>query len=165
MKQKKLYRPNVGIMLLNNGGDVFMAHRTDSRKQAWQMPQGGIDKGEDEYDAALRELYEETNISSVALIAESKHWYSYDFPAGVRFLSEKKKAFAGQTQKWFLFQFTGRESEINLDKSDAEFNQWQWTPAEKIVDMVVDFKRDVYRQVADEFMPFINAVRADARKK
>ena len=67
MKQKKLYRPNVGIMLLNNKGDVFMAHRTDSRKQAWQMPQGGIDKGEDEYKAALRELYEETNISSVVL--------------------------------------------------------------------------------------------------
>lgn len=103
MKQKKLYRPNVGIMLLNNRGDVFMAHRTDSRKQAWQMPQGGIDKGEDEYDAALRELYEETNISSVALIAESKHWYSYDFPAGVQFLSEKKKLLSDRRRNGFYF--------------------------------------------------------------
>lgn len=156
---EKLYRPNVGIMVLNASGDVFMAHRTDSRKQAWQMPQGGIDKGEDEYTAALRELYEETNITSVTLIAESTKWYSYDFPAGVHFISEKKKAFVGQRQKWFLFQFTGDESEINLDKPDPEFNQWQWTTVEKIVDMIVPFKRDVYRQVVDEFMPFIEAVR------
>lgn len=159
MNAKKMYRPNVGIMVLNTAGDVFMAHRTDSRKQAWQMPQGGIDKGEDEYAAALRELYEETNISSVTLIAESTKWYTYDFPAGVHFISEKKKAFAGQTQKWFLFQFTGNENEINLDKPDPEFNQWKWMPAEKIVEMIVPFKRDVYRQVLDEFMPFIKAVR------
>ena len=159
MKEKKLYRPNVGIMLLNKSGDVFMAHRTDSRKQAWQMPQGGIDKGEDEYEAALRELYEETNISSVSLIAESKHWYAYDFPAGVQFVSEKKKAFVGQKQKWFLFQFTGQENEINLNKPDAEFNQWQWMPVEKIVDTIVAFKKDVYRQVVDEFLPFIEAIK------
>ena len=159
MNNKKLYRPNVGIMVLNAAGDVFMAHRTDCRKQAWQMPQGGIDKGEDEYAAALRELYEETSISSVTLIAESLHWYTYDFPTGVHFVSEKKKAFAGQTQKWFLFEFTGNESEINLDKPDAEFNQWKWMPVERIVDVIVPFKRDVYRQVVDEFMPFIDAVR------
>ena len=159
MNAKKMYRPNVGIMVLNTAGDVFMAHRTDSRKQAWQMTQGGIDKGEDEYAAALRELYEETNISSVTLIAESTKWYTYDFPAGVHFISEKKKAFAGQTQKWFLFQFTGNENEINIDKPDPEFNQWKWMPAEKIVEMIVPFKRDVYRQVLDEFMPFIEAVR------
>lgn len=160
MKQKKLYRPNVGIMLLNDNGDVFMAHRVDSRQKAWQMPQGGIDKGEDEYDAAVRELYEETNVSSVALIAESTRWYSYDFPPDVHFVSEKKKAFAGQTQKWFLFQFTGSESEIVLDKPDAEFNAWKWVPAEQVVDLIVDFKKDVYRQVVYEFMPFIDAVRA-----
>lgn len=159
MSEKKLYRPNVGIMVLNSNGNVFMAHRTDSRKQAWQMPQGGIDGGEDEYDAALRELYEETNISSVTLIAESTKWYTYDFPAGVHFISEKKKAFAGQKQKWFLFEFTGDESEINLDKPDPEFNQWKWMPVERIVDVIVPFKRDVYRQVVDEFMPFIDAVR------
>ncbi len=161
MTEKKLYRPNVGIMLLNKKGQVFMAHRTDSRKQAWQMPQGGIDKGEDEYEAARRELYEETHVSSISLIAESVHWYAYDFPAGVRFLSEKKKAFVGQKQKWFLFQFTGQENEIDLDQPDAEFNQWQWVDAEKIVDMIVAFKKDVYRQVLDEFMPFIDAIRND----
>ena len=159
MNKKKLDRPNVGIMVLHAHGDVFMAHRTDSRKQAWQMPQGGIDRGEDEYAAALRELYEETNISSVTLIAESTKWYTYDFPAGVQFVSEKKKAFDGQTQKWFLFQFTGDEAEIDLNKPEPEFNQWEWMPAEKIVDMIVPFKRDVYRQVVHEFMPFIEAVR------
>jgi len=159
MKDKKLYRPNVGIMVLNAAGDVFMAHRSDARKQAWQMPQGGIDSGEDEYTAALRELYEETNISSVTLIAESTQWYTYDFPAGVHFISEKKKDFVGQRQKWFLFQFTGDESEINLNKPDPEFNQWEWMAVEKIVDMIVPFKRDVYRQVVNEFIPFIEAVR------
>lgn len=159
MSSEKLYRPNVGIMVLNNKGDVFTAHRNDAREQAWQMPQGGIDKGEDEYDAALRELYEETGISSVKLIAESTKWYTYDFPSGVHFISEKKKKFAGQTQKWFLFEFTGNESEIDLNRPDPEFDKWKWMPAEKIVDLIVAFKRDVYRQVVDEFMPFIDAVR------
>ncbi|MBR1777488.1 MAG: RNA pyrophosphohydrolase [Alphaproteobacteria bacterium] len=159
MKKQKLYRPNVGLMVLNAAGDVFMAHRTDSRQKAWQMPQGGIDKGEDEYAAALRELYEETNITSVTLIAESTQWYFYDFPTGVHFVNEKKKAFDGQKQKWFLFQFTGDESEIDLDRPDPEFNQWKWVKAEEIVDMIVAFKQDVYRHVVDEFMPFIDAVR------
>ena len=164
MSAKKLYRPNVGLMVLNKKGDVFMAHRTDCRDKAWQMPQGGIDNGEDEYDAALRELREETNITSVTLIAESTKWYTYDFPTGVHFISEKKKAFAGQTQKWFLFEFNGDESEIDLNTPEPEFNEWQWMKAEKIVDMIVAFKRDVYRQVVDEFMPFIDAVR-DASEK
>ena len=159
MSKKKPYRPNVGLMVLNKNGDVFMAHRKDCRDKAWQMPQGGIDDGEDEYDAALRELYEETNIKSVTLIAESTKWYTYDFPEGVRFVSEKKKTFAGQTQKWFLFEFTGDESEIDLNTHDPEFNEWQWMKAETIVDMIVEFKRDVYRKVLDEFLPFIDAVR------
>ena len=154
MKKKKLYRPNVGIMVLNAHGDVFMAHRNDCDKNAWQMPQGGIDKGEDEEKAALRELYEETGISSVTTIAESLHWYTYDFPNGVRF-----RDFDGQTQKWFLFEFTGKESEINLDRPDPEFNEWKWVKAEEIVRMIVAFKRDVYQKVLDEFLPFIDAVR------
>ncbi len=161
---QKTYRPNVGIMLLNAVGDVFVAHRVDTREKAWQMPQGGIDKGEDEHRAALRELFEETGVSSVETIAESTRWYTYDFPANVNFVSEKKKKFAGQTQKWFLFQFTGDESEIQIDRPDAEFNAWKWVPAEQVVDLIVDFKRDVYRQVVDEFMPFIDAVREDAKK-
>ena len=161
---QKTYRPNVGIMLLNAVGDVFVAHRVDTREKAWQMPQGGIDKDEDEHRAALRELFEETGVSSVETIAESTRWYTYDFPANVNFVSEKKKKFAGQTQKWFLFQFTGDENEIQIDRPDAEFNAWKWVPAEQVVDLIVDFKRDVYRQVVDEFMPFIDAVREDAKK-
>ena len=159
MKELKLYRPNVGIMLLNKKAEVFVAHRTDSRKQAWQMPKGGIDKGEDEYHAALRELYEETNISSVTLIAESKNWYSYDFPPGIHFFSPKKKEFVGQMQKWFLFQFTGNETEIDLNRPDPEFNQWKWIDVEKVVELIVDFKKEVYRHVVDEFLPFIDAIR------
>lgn len=89
---KKEYRPNVGLMVLNHAGDVFMARRVDTRKKGWQMPQGGIDEQEDPYTAALRELQEETGITSVSLIAESTHWYTYDFPSDVTFISEKKKS-------------------------------------------------------------------------
>lgn len=165
MKNSKPYRPNVGIMLLNGDGDVFLAHRVDSRVKAWQMPQGGIDAGEDEYAAALRELFEETGVKSVRPIAESTQWYTYDFPAGIHFVSEKKKAYAGQTQKWFLLQFTGEESEIQVDRKHAEFNAWKWARIEDVVAAVVDFKRDVYRQVVNEFTPFVDAVREDAKKK
>lgn len=161
---KKNYRPNVGLMVLNQNGDVFMAHRTDARQKGWQMPQGGIDAGEDTYEAALRELKEETGIHSVTLIAESKNWYSYDFPTGVHFISEKKKSFAGQTQKWFLFEFTGPESEINLDQPDQEFSKWAWKPVEEITDLIVEFKQAVYQQVVDEFMPFIEAIRASSKQ-
>ena len=154
MKKKKQYRPNVGIMLLNARGEIFVAHRNDCRDKAWQMPQGGIDKGEDEYSAALRELFEETNVSSVTMIAESLHWYTYDFPAGVHF-----KDYDGQTQKWFLFEFTGDESEIDLNRPDPEFDEWKWVKAEEIVDLIIPFKRDVYQKVLDEFLPFIDAVR------
>lgn len=156
---QKLYRPNVGIMLLNNKGDVFMAHRTDARREAWQMPQGGIDKHEDEMEAARRELCEETGITSIKMIAEAKNWYCYDFPQGVHFLSEKKKYFAGQKQKWFLFEFTGDESEINLDQPDAEFDAWMWMPVEEVAEVIVAFKKEVYKNVINEFMPFIDAVR------
>lgn len=161
---KKEYRPNVGLMVLNHAGDVFMARRVDTRKKGWQMPQGGIDEQEDPYTAALRELQEETGITSVSLIAESTHWYTYDFPSDVTFISEKKKKFAGQTQKWFLFEFTGDESEIDIHQNHAEFCEWAWTPVERVVDMIVEFKRAVYEQVVDEFMPFIEAVRATAKK-
>ena len=143
-------------MLLNKKGEVFMAHRTDSRKQAWQMPQGGIDKGEDEYEAALRELYEETNVSSVSLIAESTHWYAYDFPAGVHFISEKKKAFVGQKQKWFLFLYTGLNIQKDFSsRQDMEFDDFQWVEKDFLINHIVPFKKNVYLQVLDEFESII----------
>lgn len=161
---EKLYRPNVGLMVINSDGDVFMAHRTDERKQAWQMPQGGIDKHEDPYKAALRELEEETGITKVTLMAESKNWYSYDFPDGVTFTSKKKKCFIGQMQKWFLFMFEGDEGEINLNQHDIEFDDWQWMSVEEVIPTIVDFKRDVYTKVVEEFLPFIEAVKSSSEK-
>ncbi len=157
---EKLYRPNAGIMLMNKNGKIFAAHRCDSRRKAWQMPQGGINKGEDPLDAAKRELFEETGVRSVSLIAESTRWYAYDFPADVTFVSEKKKSFAGQTQKWFLFLFEGDEQEINLNRPHPEFDRWRWEDAENMPELIVEFKKDVYRQVVEEFMPFIDAYRS-----
>ncbi len=157
---EKLYRPNVGIMLMNKKGKIFAAHRADTREKAWQMPQGGIDAGEDPLKAAKRELFEETGVKSVSLIAESKEWYSYDFPSDVHFVSEKKKSFAGQTQKWFLFLFEGNESEINLNRPHPEFNDWRWEDAENMPELIVDFKKSVYERIVKEFLPFIEAYRS-----
>ncbi len=157
---KKSYRKNVGIMVINKKGEVFVAHRTDNREKAWQMPQGGIDESEGEYEAALRELYEETGLSNVAFITKSQHWYAYDFPENVHFTSKKKKLYIGQTQKWFLVEFLGDDSEINLGEKHAEFDQWKWVQPETLVDMIVLFKKEVYQQVVEEFLPFIERFKA-----
>lgn len=158
MSDKK-YRPNVGIMLINKNGDIFMAHRTDAREKAWQMPQGGIDGKEKPIEAAVRELCEETGVSSISLVAESTGWYSYDFPSRISFNNPKKRGYDGQTQKWFLFLFEGNEDEINLNQPHPEFNKWQWVKAENVPEMIVDFKKDVYTKVVNEFLPFIEAFR------
>lgn len=165
MKTKRKYRPNVGMMVLNAAGDVLAAKRVRTEGKAWQMPQGGIDKGEDPYDAALRELREETGISSVELVAESLQWYSYDFPQGVSFGGSKRNKFTGQIQKWFLFEFTGDESEIDINQDHAEFCEWKWEKAEKLPGLIIEFKKDVYSQVVSEFMPFVEAFRAAAAEK
>ena len=157
---EKLYRPNVGIMVINKNGKVLAAHRADTREKAWQMPQGGIDGNEEPLDAAKRELFEETGIKSVTLVAESKEWFFYDFPSDVKFISEKKKTFAGQKQKWFLFLFEGKESEIDLDRPHREFNDWRWEDAENMPKLIVEFKKVVYEKVVEEFLPFIDAYRS-----
>lgn len=146
------YRPCVGLMLLNRHGHVFVAQRIDQRAEAWQMPQGGIDKGEDPREAGLRELTEETSIPAdrVRILAESADWIPYDLPPDI---ADKvwKGRFRGQTQKWLLLRLDGPDSLIDLATEHPEFNAWKWVPVDEVVDFAIDFKRDNYRRVVEEF--------------
>lgn len=159
------YRQNVGIALFNAAGRVFIARRLrDDGPEIilpgheWQMPQGGIDPGEDPRPAALRELYEETGITSTEYLGETAGWLHYDFPAyeGPHRLAQ----FRGQRQKWFALRFTGEEREIDItiersaDGSDPEFGEWRWEELRRVPDLVVPFRRAVYTQVAAEFARF-----------
>ena len=128
----------------------------------WQMPQGGIDEGESPLAAAKRELYEETNVRSAMLLAEAPQWFSYDLPTEAR--GRWRGRYRGQTQKWFLFKFEGPEAEINIDspaegKHTAEFREWRWERWEKLPDLVVPFKRDVYVKVVEVFAPLARALK------
>ncbi|RBP10541.1 putative (di)nucleoside polyphosphate hydrolase [Roseiarcus fermentans] len=156
------YRPCVGIALINWEGEVFVGHRKRRRggepldARAWQMPQGGIDEGESPLAAARRELWEETNVRSVELIAELPDWHSYDLPEEAR--GKWAGRYRGQTQKWFLFRFVGSESEIDVHRPadglhGAEFDDWRWERFGALPDVVVPFKRPVYEAVAAAFAP------------
>lgn len=159
--EKLPYRPCVGIMVLNAEGLVWVGRRIveadgemAGSSQLWQMPQGGIDKGEDPLPAALRELYEETGMRSVSLLAEAPDWIAYDLPpelVGVAF----KGKYRGQTQKWFAFRFEGAESEIAINPPpgghEAEFEAWAWKPMDELPDLIVPFKRHLYLQVVTTF--------------
>ena len=155
------YRPCVGIMVLNRDGLVWAGHRiaeTDSEMagtdRLWQMPQGGIDKGEDPLPAARRELWEETGMHSITLLAETPGWINYDLPrhlVGIAF----KGRYRGQAQKWFAFRFEGEESEIAINPPpgghEPEFDAWAWKPMAQLPELIVPFKRDVYEQVVAAF--------------
>jgi len=151
------YRPCVGIMLLNRDGLVWIGRRFDKQNdegkgQWWQMPQGGIDKDENPKLAAVRELAEETAVTSVDVIAESPRWYNYDLPQHLIGKSWKGR-YRGQTQKWFAMRFTGSDSEIDLAPPGhkQEFDLWRWERMDDILDLIVPFKRPVYEQVIAAF--------------
>ncbi|MGH6673554.1 MAG: RNA pyrophosphohydrolase [Xanthobacteraceae bacterium] len=156
------YRPCVGIMVINRAGLAFVGRRIDGPehvdlKHAWQMPQGGIDPGEEPWPAALRELREETNIQSIERLAEMPEWLSYDIPRDLVGQAWEGR-YRGQTQKWYAVRFTGNESEIDIADPDgtheAEFSAWRWEPMRNIPDLVVPFKRPVYERVVSEFVKF-----------
>lgn len=137
-------------MLINKQAKIFMGMRSDIKEESWQMPQGGIDKGEEPLTAALRELLEETGIDQVKVLLESSAWYSYELP-----LHLQKGKYCGQKQKWFLMEFIGHEADICLDTPHPEFKAWQWIDPGQLTAMVVDFKREVYHHVLQEFLPWL----------
>ena len=146
------YRPCVGVMLLNRDGHVFVGQRIDNPGPAWQMPQGGVEKGEAPRDAALRELWEETGVSAalVTVEAESKDWIPYDLPVDLVGKLWKGR-YRGQEQKWFLMRFSGTDEQVNIATEHQEFSRWKWTAPDELVNQIVPFKRHVYEQVLSAF--------------
>ncbi|MCA1401712.1 RNA pyrophosphohydrolase [Bradyrhizobium sp. BRP56] len=164
MSSDKPYRPNVGIALFNAGGRVLIGHRIkDDGPEIvlpgleWQMPQGGIDAGEDPHEAVMRELWEETGAVNADYLGETD-WMTYEFPAYAGPASHRLAKFRGQRQKWFALRFTGRDEEIDpltpRNGQPAEFDQWRWERLDRVADLVVPFRRDVYRAVATRFAEF-----------
>ena len=148
-------RSGVGIIVLNKKNKVFVAKRIDNPKNFWQMPQGGVDEGEDFLKAAYRELEEETSIKSVELIRELDGTITYDLPDRLLGIIWKGK-YRGQKQKWFLMKFTGKEQEINIKTKNPEFLEWKWIELDQITEFVVDFKLHVYKELQEKVKKVIN---------
>jgi len=148
------YRRCVGLMLASDSGLVFTARRLDTPDDAWQMPQGGIDAGETPRQAAMRELHEETGTDKASIVAESRHWLSYDLPEELRSRLWGGR-FVGQTQKWFLLRFTGTDADFALDGAEPEFSEWRWSAPDELTRLIVPFKREVYARVVAEFQSAI----------
>lgn len=150
------YRPAAGVMLLNPAGKVFVAQRLDSTLEAWQMPQGGLDEGEDAQAGALRELEEETGIGpdQVEIVARCPVELSYDLPAD---LAGKlwKGRWRGQRQTWFLLRFKGRDEDIDLQTAHPEFRAWQWADPDELPAIIVPFKKKLYEDVIAAFRPWL----------
>ena len=147
MNELKLpLREGVGAIVLNNKNKIFVGKRKDNPIDKWQMPQGGVDKGEDYLSAMKRELYEETSIKSIEIIKELDGFFEYELPKELIGIIWKGK-FRGQKQKWFIAKFVGEEDEINLKTKNPEFIEWKWVLPNELPDLIVDFKRDMYVKI------------------
>ena len=155
MNQKKLpLRIGVGAIVLNNKNQIFVGKRLDNPVNKWQMPQGGVDKGENLIIAMKRELMEETSIQSIKILKKIDKWLEYELPENLLGIIWKGK-FRGQKQKWFIVRFIGNESEINLKTKHPEFIEWKWIEIDELTNVIVDFKKDVYKKLVIELKKFI----------
>ena len=153
---KKLpLRSGVGIVVLNKDNKVFVARRIDNPKNFWQMPQGGVNEGEDFLSAAYRELKEETSMSKVKLLKEINEMTTYELPDNLLGIIWKGK-YKGQRQKWFLMRYLGSDDEINLQTNNPEFLDWKWIDIDLLTDVVVDFKLNVYKEIKEKIKKIIN---------
>lgn len=151
------YRPGVGMMLLNKQGLVFAARRIDTRTEAWQMPQGGIDEGEEPHQAVFRELLEEIGTIKADIMGESREWLHYDLPESLRGVLWGGR-YKGQRQKWFVLRFTGCDEDINIHTEEPEFLEWKWVEPAQLPQLIVPFKRPLYRQILEEFAPYLREI-------
>ncbi|MEO1017388.1 MAG: RNA pyrophosphohydrolase [Pseudomonadota bacterium] len=147
---KSGYRQCVGIVLISATNSIWVGRRSDMNVESWQMPQGGIDRGETPEAAGLREMAEEIGTKRATLLAVSNFWRSYDLPPNIAKRLWRGR-FQGQSQKWLAYRFDGADGDIDLDTETPEFDQWQWVREAELLDLIVWFKRDVYLSVFDEF--------------
>ena len=150
MVENKLpLRIGVGAIVLNNKNQIFVGKRKDNPIDKWQMPQGGVNQNENFLDAMLRELYEETSIKSIKIIKKFDYWLEYELPKNLLGIIWQGK-YRGQKQKWFVVKFTGDESEININTKHPEFIDWKWIDMDKLPDVIVDFKKEIYKKILVE---------------
>ena len=154
-KSKLPLRIGVGIIVLNEKNQIFVGKRRDNPINKWQMPQGGVDNGEDFLNAMKRELEEETSIKSFKILKKLDGWFEYELPKNLLGIIWKGK-YRGQKQKWFLMRFTGKDKEINIKTKNPEFLDWKWIDLDLITDVVVDFKLDVYKEIKEKVKKIIN---------
>ena len=155
MVKKLPMRQGVGIIILNENNDVFVGKRKDNPIDKWQMPQGGIDLGENYIAAMKRELFEETSIKNIKLLKEIDGFFEYELPKKLVGIIWRGK-FRGQKQKWFIVRFTGNEKEINLNTKNPEFIEWKWISPEKLPEVIVDFKKEMYLRLLNNIKVFID---------
>ena len=153
---KRPYRPCVGIMLINDNGHIFSGQRIDNRAEAWQMPQGGIDAGEDVETACFREMREEIGTDKADILSIHPEWLNYDIPLP---LADRLwgGSYRGQSQKWVALRYTGQDSDINIATEEPEFFSWQWMSPADLIQLAVPFKRPVYEDIMTQFAQYIKA--------